>query len=51
MRLDNPELPSETCRLVGDVLGNIGNKWAVFIIVVLNERSHRFSELERKIGC
>jgi DNA-binding HxlR family transcriptional regulator len=50
MRLGNLDLPSETCRLVGDVLGHIGNKWAVFIIVLLKDGSLRFSQIERNVG-
>jgi DNA-binding HxlR family transcriptional regulator len=50
MRLGNVEIPRETCRLVGDILGHVGDKWSVLIIVLLRERSWRYSELEREIG-
>lgn len=50
MRLGNVEVPRETCRLVGDILGHVGDKWSVLIIVLLRERSWRYSELEREIG-
>jgi len=36
--------------LVGDILGHVGDKWSVLIIVLLRERSWRYSELEREIG-
>ncbi len=50
MRLGNVEIPRETCRLVGNILGHVGDKWSVLIIVLLRERSWRYSELEREIG-
>ncbi len=50
MRLGNVEIPRETCRLVGDILGHVGDKWSVLIIVLLQQRSWRYSELEREIG-
>lgn len=50
MRLGNVEVPLETCRLVGDILHHVGDKWSVLIIVLLRERSRRYSELEREIG-
>ncbi len=50
MRLGNVEIPRETCRLVGDILGHVGDKWSVLIIALLRERSWRYSELEREIG-
>jgi DNA-binding HxlR family transcriptional regulator len=50
MRLGNVDVPRETCRLVGDILGHVGDKWSVLVIVLLRERSWRYSELEREIG-
>ena len=50
MKLGNLELPSETCRTVGDVLGRIGNKWSVLVIVLLSRGEMRFNELLREIG-
>lgn len=49
MRLGNVEVSSQTCRLVGDILGHVGDKWSVLVIVLLRERSYRYSELEREI--
>ncbi|MFY2560772.1 winged helix-turn-helix transcriptional regulator [Corallococcus terminator] len=43
------DLPADVCRAVGDVLGRIGDKWAVLIIRMLTERSMRFNELRRAI--
>ena len=50
MRLGNLDIPSETCRLVGDILGHVGDKWSVLIIVLLRAGPMRYSELEREIG-
>lgn len=49
MRLGNVDIPRDTCQLVGNILGHVGDKWAVLIIVLLRERPMRYSELEREI--
>lgn len=49
MRLGNIDIPRETCQLVGNILGRVGDKWSVLIIVLLRERPMRYSELERQI--
>jgi DNA-binding HxlR family transcriptional regulator len=38
----------ETCP-VREVLDRVGDKWSVLVVVLLGERSHRFSELHRAI--
>lgn len=38
------------CRLVADVLTRIGDKWSVFIVMLLGEKDHRFSELQRAVS-
>jgi DNA-binding HxlR family transcriptional regulator len=50
MKLGNLNLPSEVCRSVGDILGRVGDKWAVMVIVTLADGSQRFNELRRGIG-
>lgn len=50
MRLGNLDLTSEACRAVGDVLGRIGDKWSVLIIVLLSDGPLRFSALRNEIG-
>ena len=35
------------CRVVADVLTRIGDKWSVFVVMVLGEKDCRFSELLR----
>lgn len=49
MRLGNVDIPRETCQLVGNILGHMGDKWSVLIVVLLRERPMRYSELERQI--
>lgn len=48
------KLPSKTqehdCRPVSEILGQIGGKWTVLIIMNLSGGSKRFSELKRNIG-
>jgi DNA-binding HxlR family transcriptional regulator len=43
-------LPSEECPKISQVLARVGEKWSVLIIIMLAERSRRFSELKRAIG-
>jgi DNA-binding HxlR family transcriptional regulator len=40
----------EDCRIVGDVLARIGDKWTVFVVGLLSEKPMRFNELRRAIG-
>lgn len=41
MKLGHLDVPSDVCRVIGDILGRIGDKWAVFIIT-LKDWSLRF---------
>jgi len=41
---------SEECPKISPVLARIGEKWSVLIIIMLAERTRRFSELKRAIG-
>jgi DNA-binding HxlR family transcriptional regulator len=38
------------CRAVASVLARVGDKWSVFVIMVLGEGPRRFNELKRMIG-
>jgi len=40
---------TSNCRLVGDVLARIGDKWTVFVVRLLADRPMRFNELKRAI--
>lgn len=37
------------CRLVGDVLARVGDKWTVFIVRLLADKPMRFNELKRAV--
>jgi DNA-binding HxlR family transcriptional regulator len=54
-----PNLPSpppphahegSDCRAVASVLARVGDKWSVFVIMMLGEGPKRFNELKRMIG-
>ena len=50
-----PALPpsphdGESCRAVGSVLSRVGDKWSVFVIMMLIDGPQRFNELKRKIN-
>lgn len=38
------------CKVTGQVLARIGDKWCVFVIASLARRTMRFNELKRRIG-
>jgi DNA-binding HxlR family transcriptional regulator len=38
------------CRIVADVLARVGDKWSVFVVMLLGERDRRFAELLRETG-
>ena len=49
-----PVLPlthaNEDCRSVASVLARVGDKWSVFVIMLLIDGPQRFNELKRRIG-
>jgi DNA-binding HxlR family transcriptional regulator len=40
---------TRACLKMTQVLGRIGDKWAVLVIIMLSERGYRFNELKRGI--
>ena len=40
----------EGCRGVASVLARVGDKWSVFVIMMLDDGPKRFNELKRMIG-
>jgi DNA-binding HxlR family transcriptional regulator len=40
----------EDCRAVASVLARVGDKWSVFVIMMLGDGPKRFNELKRMIG-
>jgi DNA-binding HxlR family transcriptional regulator len=41
---------SSDCRAVGSVLARVGDKWSVFVVMMLINGPMRFNELKRMIG-
>jgi DNA-binding HxlR family transcriptional regulator len=41
---------SADCRAVSSVLGRVGDKWSVLIIVLLGDGTKRFNEIKRLVG-
>ncbi|WP_341676899.1 helix-turn-helix domain-containing protein [Niveibacterium sp. SC-1] len=50
MKLGGQDIPSYTCRMVGDILGQIGNKWSILVMVLLSSSPWTFNALRREIG-
>jgi DNA-binding HxlR family transcriptional regulator len=44
-----PHLESD-CRGVASILARVGDKWSVFVIMLLGEGPRRFNELKRMVG-
>jgi DNA-binding HxlR family transcriptional regulator len=40
----------EDCRLVGDVLARVGDKWTVFVVGLLSKGPMRFNEIRRAVA-
>ncbi|HVV28187.1 MAG TPA: helix-turn-helix domain-containing protein [Rhizomicrobium sp.] len=45
-----PDHKGEDCRAVSGVLGRVGDKWSVLIIVLLGDGPQRFNEIKRMVG-
>jgi len=48
--IELPDPASEDCRAVSSVLARVGDKWSVFISVLLGNGPKRFSEIKRLVG-
>ena len=44
-----PHLDSD-CRKVASILARVGDKWSVFVIMLLGDGPRRFNEIKRMIG-
>ncbi|WP_257165589.1 helix-turn-helix domain-containing protein [Bradyrhizobium sp. SRS-191] len=51
---DDPDLPAQPgpndCRGVASILARVGDKWSVFVIMMLQDGPKRFNELKRLVG-
>lgn len=41
---------SSDCRAVGSILARVGDKWSVFVIMLLGNGPRRFNEIKRMVG-
>lgn len=50
--MDETVLPTDhaDCRQISEILGRVGDKWTVLIIVALFERALRFNEVKRAVN-
>mgnify|MGYP001160606191 FL=1 len=46
----SPDHSRPICRQITQALSRVGDKWVVGVIVLLEHRSRRFSELKRDLG-
>lgn len=45
-----PLVGTSDCQAASDILGRVGDKWTVLVIVALRDGSQRFGELTRQVG-
>ena len=45
-----PDPASEHCRDLSSILGRVGDKWTVLIVVLLGDGPKRFNEIKRMVG-
>jgi DNA-binding HxlR family transcriptional regulator len=50
MTVQLPDPTTEDCRTVGSILGLVGDKWTVLIVVLLGDGPKRFNEIKRMVG-
>ena len=48
MSAGSPDV-TESCKMVGEILGRIGDKWSVLVVMSLRDGPRRFSEIRRAI--
>ena len=41
---------AQDCRGVSEILGRIGDKWTVLVVMTLHRKPCRFNELKRQVG-
>ncbi|AGH50543.1 MULTISPECIES: winged helix-turn-helix transcriptional regulator [Sphingomonadales] len=44
-----PDIEHRDCRMISEILGRIGDKWTVLVVMTLRERPRRFNELKRAV--
>jgi len=50
MTVQLPDPTSEDCRTLSSILGMVGDKWTVLIVVLLGDGPKRFNEIKRMVG-
>src|SRR3954449_2728385 len=45
-----PDRDHHDCRGVASILARVGDKWSVFVIMMLDDGPKRFNELKRLVG-
>jgi DNA-binding HxlR family transcriptional regulator len=50
MTVELPDPKSEDCRTLSSILGMVGDKWTVLIVVLLGDGPKRFNEIKRMVG-
>ncbi len=50
MTMEIPDTSSEDCQAIRSILGLVGDKWTVLIVVLLGDGPKRFNEIKRLVG-
>ena len=50
MTIELPDTSSEDCQALSSILGLVGDKWTVLIVVLLGDGPKRFNEIKRMVA-
>jgi len=50
MTIEIPDTSSEDCQALRSILGLVGDKWTVLIVVLLGDGPKRFNEIKRLVS-
>lgn len=47
--MTKPDFADRDCRIIGDILNRLGDRWTVLVVLCLRNKTHRFNELKRAV--
>ncbi len=50
MDVTDPVTGTERCRQIGDVLGLLGDKWTLPVVMILSQQPRRFNDIKRAVS-
>jgi DNA-binding HxlR family transcriptional regulator len=50
MNMTTPLVAHASCRLIGEILSQIGDKWTALVLRSLRDQPRRFNDIKRHVG-